>query len=105
MNGPIKMEYEVMKAAVEKRVEYLKTFCKNDFDKLLLGIRPIVSNFNVYGRIVFKQKKGCVHYYRLINASRKKHDGWNTPCNYLENEISNDCPNWLFSMERFYENF
>ena len=104
VNGPIKMEYEAMKVAVGKKVEYLKTFCKTNFDKLLLWIRPIISNFNVYGRIVFKRKRGCAHYYRLINASRKKHDGWNTPCNSLENEISIDCPNWVFSKDMFYEN-
>ena len=53
VNGPIKMEYEAIKVVVGKKVEYLKTFCKTNFDKLLLGIRPIISNFNVYGRIVF----------------------------------------------------
>ena len=58
----------------------------------------------MYSRVIFKRRKGCAHYYRLINASRKKHDGWHTLCNSLENEVMVDCPNWSFSRERFYHN-
>ena len=30
-------------------------------------LRPALGLFNIYGRIGFKQKKGCSSYYRLIN--------------------------------------
>ena len=30
------------------------------------------GNFNVYGRLITKRKKGCSHYYGLLNANAKK---------------------------------
>ena len=56
INGPIKIEYDVMKSALEGKVGDLKTYCKGDFGKLLLGIRPIIGIFKVYGRIAFKKR-------------------------------------------------
>ena len=34
-----------------------------------------VSNFNIYGRLITKRKRGCSYYYSLLNANAKK-DGW-----------------------------
>ena len=42
-------------------------------------LRPTLGLFNIYGRIVFKQRKGCSFFYKLINNSRTKHDCWLNP--------------------------
>ena len=52
INCQIKMEYDAMKSALEGKVGHLKTY----FDKLLLGIRPILGIFNEYGRIIFLKR-------------------------------------------------
>ena len=41
-----------------------------------LGINSdTAGNFNIYGRLITKRKKGCSYYYSLLNANAKK-DGW-----------------------------
>ena len=89
-----------MKSALWKRIDYLKTFCKGDFDKLLLTIKPRVGIYNVYGRTVFRKSKGCPHYHKLVNAN-KKHNGWVTACNSLEKEVLEHFPNDIFYDDMF----
>ena len=38
-------------------------------------ISKSLSVYNIYGRIITKQPKGCTYYYEILNASAKK-DGW-----------------------------
>ena len=56
--------------------------------------KPCVSNlssgeFNVYGRIVTKRKKGCSHFYALLNTHAKR-DGWKMCGIKLEDKIYNE---------------
>ena len=58
-----------MVKAIGRKVNYLKTFCNDDFVKLLLGIKPRIGLYNVYGQIVFKKAKGFAYFYKLLNVS------------------------------------
>ena len=39
-------------------------------------LRHALGLFNIYGRIPFKQRKGCSYFYKLINENPIKHDCW-----------------------------
>ena len=51
----LQLEYNAMMIAISKKVDFLKTFFKDNFTKLLLGIKPWLGIYNVYGHIVFKK--------------------------------------------------
>ena len=64
------MEYEAIKNALTRKMDYLKTYSRADFEKLLLTIRPQISIYNVYGRIIFKRYKGCTYYYKILKQAK-----------------------------------
>ena len=56
------MEINALKNAIEGKVNRLKV--KADGHNLETGtqkLTPALNLFNIYGRIVFKQRKGCTH--------------------------------------------
>ena len=59
-------------------------------------LRPALNLFNVYERIVFKNKKGCAHYYRLLNESRMKYDCWSNARITHENEVFLHDKNFMY---------
>ena len=52
-----------------------------------------VSNFNIYGRLITKRKKGCSYYYSLLNANGKK-DGWVRCGQKLEDDFFDEGMDW-----------
>ena len=96
---PLRMESEANKMAITKK-NYIKTYCRADFEKLLLTIEPQISIYNVYGSVIFKRFKGCTHYYERLNSS-KKHHCWTTACNSLENETLEHLKDNNFCTETF----
>ena len=57
--------------------------------------------YNVYGRIVFRKGKGCAHFYKLLNAT-KRHNGWRTARNSMEKESLEHFPHDTFCDETFH---
>ena len=70
-DGEIKQLDDLTTLVRPMLMEYLKTFCMADFKRLLLAIRPKIGIFNVYGRIMFRKKKGCLYFYKLLTACKK----------------------------------
>ena len=74
---PLEMERNALKSAIEGKVNRLQM--KAYGHNLGIGtqkLRPALNLFNIYGRIVFKERKDCAHYYVLLNENRKKTDCW-----------------------------
>ena len=78
------MEYDAIVRAIWRNVDYLKMFCIDDFVKLLLGIKPRIGLYNVYGQIVFGKAKCCAYFLKLFNATNR-HNDWGNACNSLDN--------------------
>ena len=51
--------------------------------------------YNIYGRIVTKRKKGCSHYYSLLNANAER-DGWVRCGIKLEDDLYDEVINWEY---------
>ena len=82
------MELNALKNGIQEKLARLRMRAFGD--RLDLGIRelrPALNLFNIYGRIVFEKRKGCAHYYRLLNDSRMKHDCWGNAGLTHENEV------------------
>ena len=61
-----------------------------------LGINSgTASNFNIYGRLITKRKKGCSYYYSLLNANAKK-DGWVRCGLKLEDDFFEEGIDWEY---------
>ena len=56
-------------------------------------IKPMISNYKIYGRIVNKKEKGCSHFYKLLCANDKT-DGWIAPCNGMERDLTEFNPSY-----------
>ena len=67
------------------------------------GIKPNIGVFNIYGRIVHKKAKGCSYFYKLLCAHDKQ-DGWENPCNKMENDLTNLNPEYTFDRECCFKN-
>ena len=98
----LKMECDAMVKAVWKKVDHLKTFSNDNFIKLLLGIKPRIGLYNVYGQIVFKKATGCAHFYKILNTTNRD-DGWSIACNSFEKESLEYLPNKYFCNATFHE--
>ena len=66
-------------------------------------IKPNIGVFNIYGRIVHKRAKGCSYFYELLSANDKQ-DGWESPCNRMENDLTNFNPEYDFDRGCFLKN-
>ena len=53
----------------------------------------VSEDYNVYGRLVTKRKKGCSFFYSLLNAHAKA-DGWTKCCIKIESEAENEGLDW-----------
>ena len=67
------------------------------------GIKPSIGVFNIYGRIVHKKAKGCSHFYELL-STHDRSDGWESPCNKMESDLTNLDPSYDFDRESFFNN-
>ena len=51
------------------------------------------EEYNVYGRLVTKRKRGCSYFYSLLNTHSKT-DGWVKCCIKMESEAENEGLDW-----------
>ena len=73
----LEMKLNALKNVIEEKITRLRFRAFGDKPKMsMLELRPVLNRINIHGIIVFKNKKGCAHYYRLLNDSRMKCDCW-----------------------------
>ena len=85
---PLLMELKALRIATENKLDKLRVKAFGIEGELnIQELRPAPSNFNIYGRIVFKKRKGCSRYYRLLHESRIKHNCWTNAKHTHENEV------------------
>ena len=53
----------------------------------------INGDYNIYGRLVTKRKKGCAFYYSLLNTHAKS-DGWVKSSIKIESDAENEGLSW-----------
>ena len=85
---PISFELAALKNAMKTKIEQLRNNCVKNYEECLVGIKPEISNYNIYGRILFKRAKGCSYFYKLLCVSDKR-DGGENPCNSMERDSKN----------------
>merc|ERR1711888_254978 len=51
------------------------------------------GEYNIYGRLVTRRRKGCSYFYSLLNIHAKT-DGWVKCCTKLESEAESEGLNW-----------
>ena len=94
---PLEMELGALKNAVEDKFDQLRVRAFGDRAELgIRELRPAPNHLNIYGRIVFKNRKGCPHYYRLLYDSRMKHDCWGNAKLTNENEVYLHDENYMY---------
>ena len=72
---PLPMELKALRIATKDKFDRLRVRAFGIEGELnVWELKPAPGNFNIYGRIVFKKRKGCSHYYKLLYESRLKHD-------------------------------
>ena len=71
--------------------------------KRIRYIKPPISNFNIYGRIVHKKAKGCSYFYKLLSVHDKSY-GWEASCCCMERDLVDFDPNYIFEREHFFLN-
>ena len=54
-----------------------------------------VESYNIYGRLVTKRKKGCSHFYSLLNVNAKR-DGWVRCGSKLEDDLYDEGIDWEY---------
>ena len=100
---PISFELAALKNAIKTKVEQFGNNCGINYEKCLVGIKPKISNYNIYGRIVFKRAKGCSYFYKLLCVNNKS-DGWENPCKSMEIDLKNVDQNYTFERNEFFNN-
>ena len=53
------------------------------------------EGYNIYGRLITKRKKGCSHYYSLLNVNAKR-DGWVRCGIKLEDDLYDERIDWKY---------
>ena len=96
-------ELSVLKNAINEYISECKYKCGRTYADCIRGIKPFISNYNIYGRIVHKKAKGCSYFYKLLCA-QDKNDEWVAPCNGMEKDLVEFDPNYDFDLERFLSN-
>ena len=69
--------------------------CGKAYMDCVREIKPIIRNYNMYGKIVNKKVKGCSHFYKLLCANDKT-DGWVASCNRTERDLTDYNPGYKF---------
>ena len=84
---PLEMELLALKNSIEEKLTRLRVRAFGNRPELgIRELRPALNLFNIYGRIVFKKRKGCAHYYKFLNNSRMKYDCWSNAWLTYEND-------------------
>ena len=66
------------------------------------GNKHMNEDYNVYGRLVTKRKKGCSFFYSLLNAHAKA-DGWSKCCVKMEYKAESEGLSWDCDMFHIIE--
>ena len=89
-------------AFIEDYIDEYKYRCGDNYTECIKGIKPSIGIYNIYGRIVYRKAKGCSHLYKMLCAHDKK-DGWEGPCNRMENDLTDLDPDYEFNRESFFQ--
>ena len=65
---PLDFEYVELKRALSDFVNNYYGERQGGNTGWLAKIRKTSNNYNIYGRIITKKKKGCSYFYKLLNA-------------------------------------
>ena len=66
---PLEMDLNASKNAIKEKLARSRVRAFGDRPDLgIRECRPALNLFNIYGRIVFKKRKGCAHYYILLRV-------------------------------------
>ena len=93
------MEYDAFERTISRKLKMFKTHYNDDFRAFLRKAKLIFGIFNIYGR----KYKGYAFFYKPINSSSKKTDGWITPKNSIETDFINTDLNFNIDKDSFYE--
>ena len=63
---PVFFELTALKNAIGVYISEYKNRCGKAYVDCIREIKPAISNYNIYGRIVYKNAKGCSHFYKLV---------------------------------------
>ena len=100
---PVYFELTALKNAIGDSISEYKNKCGKAYVDCIREIKPIIGNYNIYGRIVFKKEKGYSHFYKLLCAS-DKNNGWVTLCNGMDRGLTEFNPGYNFEQEIFFDN-
>ena len=78
LNAPLEIEYEWFKPAIKKSLLDLH---KSSYRQCV----KCPADMTLYGHIIFGQKKGCSHFYKLLNFSIKHINLWKSAAISLDN--------------------
>ena len=92
---PLEFEYKELRKTL---TDFLDTYSGGRLwaNSCKLGITSDnVRSYNIYGRLVTKRKKGCSHFYSLLNVNAKR-DGWVRCGIKLENDLYEEGIDWEY---------
>ena len=72
---PLSFEYDELKKTLTDFVEVYSGGRLGANGSKLARSSEYRGDYNIYGRLVTKKKKGCSTYYAILNVNAKK-DGW-----------------------------
>lgn len=83
LNAPLEIEYKWFKPAIKKSLldlhkSYYKQYAKCPAYMML------------YGRILFRQKNGCFHFFKLLNFSIKRINLWESAAISHDNSLDKE---------------
>ena len=93
---PVFYELIALENAIEDYISEYKNKCGKGFVDYVREIKPTISNYNIYGRIVNEKVKGCSHFYKLLCTIGA------APCNRTERDLTEFNPSYNFEKETFF---
>ena len=69
----------------------------------MVGIKSKISNYDIYGRLVFNRAKGCSYFYKVLCVN-DKNNGWENPCKSMERDLKSIDQNYTFDRNKFFNN-
>ena len=80
---PVFYELIALEKATRGNISEHLNKCGKAYLDCVREIKPIISNYNIYGRIVNKKVKGCSHFYKLLQMIRPM-VGWHSAMGWKE---------------------
>ena len=74
---PISFKFSAIHNAIGEYIDEYKYRCMDNYMECIKGMKPSIGIYNIYGRIVHKNAKGCSHFYKMLSTHDKKRwMGW-----------------------------